>query len=237
MLRCHSLSGGGRSCVAVDSDHNGGQYIDNIPWCTQVNISQLSLAYLNATNDEKPKMLNRILETTGRHKHGKTRGSTGTGQGLDHQVSAGQVFGRVWNWTNPYVRSQPRPLAGSANPFLTLVPTTEQMNRQILKLEFWAIVLCIWYHHMRMAPQGDVTSYNHSCMKTIAKGNLWHYQSGNLAALNNHVSNKNSVIVCVSRQAWPEDPTVTSLHCSTNEKKQALAAIHSQTLPAKNNSK
>jgi hypothetical protein len=42
------------------------------------------------------------LEPTGLAKPGKPRGLSGTGPGLARQDAAGQVFGRVWNRTEPF---------------------------------------------------------------------------------------------------------------------------------------
>ena len=53
-------------------------------------------------------------------KPGETRGLTGTGPGLARQESAGRVFGRFWNRTDPFLRSKPGPLAGYPDPLLTL---------------------------------------------------------------------------------------------------------------------
>ena len=86
-----------------------------------VNILRLIVAYLNATINMKPETQNRRLEPTGLAKPGETRGLTGTGPGLARQESAGRVFGRFWNRTDPFLRSKPGPLAGYPDPLLTLV--------------------------------------------------------------------------------------------------------------------
>jgi len=85
-----------------------------------VNILRLTVAYLNATINVKPETQNRRLDPTGLAKSGETRGLTGTGPGLTHQESAGRVFGRFWNRTDPFLRSKPGPLAGYPDPLLTL---------------------------------------------------------------------------------------------------------------------
>ena len=87
-----------------------------------VNILRLTVAYLNATINVKPETQNRRLDPTGIAKPGETRGLTGTGPGLARQESAGRVFGRFWNRTDPFLRSKPGPLAGYPDPLLTLVP-------------------------------------------------------------------------------------------------------------------
>jgi len=51
------------------------------------------------------------------------------------------------------------------------------------------------------------------------------------------LSTNNGVMTEIRRQAWPEDPIINSSHCSGNEQNQALPAIHSETLPVKNNLK
>ena len=69
----------------------------------------------------KPETQNRRLEPTGPGKHGETRRLMGTGPNLARQESAGQVFGRVRNRTDPFLRSEPGPLAGYPDPLPTLV--------------------------------------------------------------------------------------------------------------------
>jgi len=53
-------------------------------------------------------------------KPGETCGLMGMGPGLARQESAGRVSGRVWNRTDPFLRSKPGPLAGYPDPLLTL---------------------------------------------------------------------------------------------------------------------
>jgi len=53
MLHWCSFSGCGRVHVSVCFDHEGGQYIKNNQWFTNVNILQLTVAYLNATRDSE----------------------------------------------------------------------------------------------------------------------------------------------------------------------------------------
>jgi len=60
------------------------------------------------------------LEPMGLAKPGKSHGLAGKGTGLACQEAAGQVFGVVWNRTDPVLRSKPGPLVGSPDPFLTL---------------------------------------------------------------------------------------------------------------------
>jgi hypothetical protein len=60
------------------------------------------------------------LEPTGLAKPGETRWLTGTGPGLACQESAGRVFERFWNRTDPFLPPIPRPLAGYPDPLLTL---------------------------------------------------------------------------------------------------------------------
>src|SRR5882757_6105835 len=86
-----------------------------------VNILRLKVAYLNETINVKPKTQNRRFDPTGLAKPGETRGLTGTGPGLARQESAGRVFGRFWNRTDPFLRSKPGPLVGYPDPLLTLV--------------------------------------------------------------------------------------------------------------------
>jgi hypothetical protein len=91
-----------------------------------VNILRLTVAYLNATINVKPETQNRRLQPTGLAKPGETRGLTGTGPGLARQESAGRVFGRFWNRTDPFLPSKPGQLAGYPDPLLTLSPSKKQ---------------------------------------------------------------------------------------------------------------
>ena len=52
-------------------------------------------------------------------KHGKTRRLMGTGLGLARPDPAGQVFGRLWNRTEPFLWTEPWPLAGHLDQLLT----------------------------------------------------------------------------------------------------------------------
>jgi len=85
-----------------------------------VNILRLTFAYLNTTINVKPETQNWRLEATGQAQPGETRGLTGRGPGLARQESAGRVFGRFRNRTDPFLRSKPGPLAGYPDPLLTL---------------------------------------------------------------------------------------------------------------------
>jgi len=84
---------------------------------------------------EKPENHNRRLEPTGRAKSGKTRGLTGQWMGLAHQDTAGQVFGWVWNWTEPLLQPNPGPLAGFPDSLLTLL---------LIALD-WTLPACLTY--------------------------------------------------------------------------------------------
>jgi len=74
---------------------------------------RLTVAYLNATINVKPKPQNRRLEPTGLAKPGETHGLTGKGPGLACQQSAGWVFGRFWNRTDPFLLSKPGPVTNT----------------------------------------------------------------------------------------------------------------------------
>jgi hypothetical protein len=106
-----------------------------------VNILRLSVAYLNATINVKPEMLNRSLEPTGVAKPGETRMLTVTGLGLAHQQSAYRVFGRVWNGTDGYLQSEPGLLAGHPNLLLTRSTCcmTKNFTKRYTTWEYWAV--------------------------------------------------------------------------------------------------
>jgi len=52
------------------------------------------------------------------------------GPGLARQDAAGRVFGRFWNRTEPFFRSEPGPLAGYPDPLLTLVQTSASNHKK-----------------------------------------------------------------------------------------------------------
>jgi len=86
-------------------------------------------------------MQNRRLELTGLGELGKSRRLTGTGSGLACQEAAGQVFGRVWNQTDPFLWSKPGPLAGYSDPLLTLaIRGLERESPELppRRLQWWA---------------------------------------------------------------------------------------------------
>ena len=70
---------------------------------------------------EKPETQDRRLELMGPVKSGKTYRFTVTCLGLASQEAAGLVFARVLDWSDPFLRSKPRPLAGYPDPLLTIV--------------------------------------------------------------------------------------------------------------------
>ena len=96
---------------------------------------RLTVAYLNATVNVKPKTQNRGLAPTGLPKPGGTRRLMGTGLGCFRLESAGWGFGRVWNRIYPVVRFKSRPLACYPDPFLTL-DNTERSPNHFGTLEF-----------------------------------------------------------------------------------------------------
>jgi len=75
------------------------------------------------------------LDPTGLGKPSKTSGLTGTGPGLAHQDVAGLVFERVWNRNEPFYGSQPGPLAGYPDPFLTLSARSREETGSRTELE------------------------------------------------------------------------------------------------------
>jgi len=58
----------------------------------------------------------------------------GTSRGLASQEAAGWVSRLVWNWTGPFLRSQPWQLAGYLDLLLTVVKTGGSINIQRLKV-------------------------------------------------------------------------------------------------------
>jgi hypothetical protein len=78
---------------------------------------------MTAIINRKSEKGNQILEPTGLAKPSKTHGLTCTGMGLARKEAQGQVFGRVWNQAEPFVRANPALLAGYPDRLLTLAAT------------------------------------------------------------------------------------------------------------------
>ena len=116
-----SFSGCGRVYASVHFDHKHSQYIENKLWCTNVNILWLSVVYLSAIINMKPNTQNWRLAPKGLAKHGETRWLMHTGQGSASQESGGWVIGWVWNWTDPFFWSKPKPLVGYPDLLLILL--------------------------------------------------------------------------------------------------------------------
>jgi len=83
---------------------------------------------------ETPKNENQVFEPTGLAKLHKTRGLMGTGMGFTCEEAVGQVFGRVWNQTDPVLQSKPGLLVGYPDTLLTLVT---------YNIAFLGIIICI----------------------------------------------------------------------------------------------
>jgi hypothetical protein len=65
-------------------------------------------------------MQNLISEHTGIAKQGKTGGFAGTGRGFARPEAAGRACAWFWNYTNAFLRSEPRPVPYCLDPLLTL---------------------------------------------------------------------------------------------------------------------
>jgi hypothetical protein len=119
MLCWRSLSGCGRARVSIHFDHWGGHDIENGLWCSDVNFLQSTVSYLDATINQKSKMGIRRLEPRGIAKSGNRPGLSGTGLGLGRQQSARWDDRCVTSRTEPFVQSNPGPLAGYLEPLRT----------------------------------------------------------------------------------------------------------------------
>jgi len=85
----------------------------------------------------KPETQNRRLDPTGLAKPGETRRLMGTGPGLARQELADRVSGRIWNWTDPFLRSKPGPLAGYPDPLLSV-----GVNLEAMMVRTWRVESC-----------------------------------------------------------------------------------------------
>jgi len=120
MLRWRPFSECCKARISIGLDHEGGHYIENERWHTNVNTLHSTVAHLNATINVKPETLNWRLGPTGLTKPGETRWLTGTCPSLARQESVDWVFGWVSNWTDLSLRSKPGLLAGYPELLLTL---------------------------------------------------------------------------------------------------------------------
>jgi hypothetical protein len=77
---------------------------------------QLTVPYLNAMVNVKPKTQNSRLELTCQAKPSETCRLMGTGPGLVYKASAGGVGGQVGNQTDSGLWSTTGPIAGSPDP-------------------------------------------------------------------------------------------------------------------------
>jgi hypothetical protein len=111
MLRWCSFLECSRACKSGHFTPQGSQYVKNQLWWTNGNISQLSVAYLNATIHVRPEMHIRRLEPTGEAKPDGTHSLTGTDTSLACYESVGWVFKWDRNWTHPIWWSKPELLA------------------------------------------------------------------------------------------------------------------------------
>jgi len=109
---------------------------------------------------------------------------TGTGPGLAHQDAAGRVFGRFWNRTEPFFRSEPGPLAGYPDPLLTLITVNvESVNRSA---DYWILDTGATNHvtgnrhlfeifHPMGKAQHDVKTANNSFVDAEGSGTITFY--------------------------------------------------------------
>jgi len=81
----------------------------------------------------KAETQNRRSKLIGLDTAGKTLRFTGPGLGLAQHKSAGRMFGWVWDWTYPCLRSKPRPLTGCRDPLLTLIWSVQR----VMQLDEW----------------------------------------------------------------------------------------------------
>jgi hypothetical protein len=99
--------------------HQGGKYVENETWRTNVNIVRLPVAYLNASKNVWPETQNQRLEPTGLTQPGATRGVMCTCPDVARQESVGRVFRRVWNRSDTFLQSKAGQLAGYPDLLLT----------------------------------------------------------------------------------------------------------------------
>ena len=121
-LHWRSFSGSGRAHGCIRFDHSGGHYIKNKQWHTNVNISRLTVLYLNATMNSETRNPQLEIGTDGSPL--AKPGNTPDWQVwiLDWPVpeSGCRAVGPVWNRTDTYLRTTSGPLAGYPDPLLSL---------------------------------------------------------------------------------------------------------------------
>ena len=144
--RSHSTSGCNREHVSACFDYKGSQWNKQRHWCTKVNISRMTVEYLNATIKRKPRNESRRSKLMGLVKPGQICRLTAKGTGLARQDTACRVFGPVWNQPEPFFQSNPGPLSGYPDPLLTpeVVVILSQVSMPITEAKTLIMGLCHW---------------------------------------------------------------------------------------------
>jgi len=95
--------------------------------------------------------------------------------------------------------------------------------------------LRIWYHDMRMAWTGGAMPWTYSCVNTITKREFVALSMSRLSSSRRQTITQTMCHGSIQKASltWSSDDVRTDF-VPDNEKNQALAAIHSQTSPAKN---
>lgn len=103
----HSFSRCGRVCEYARFANQGGEYVENNLWSSDVNMLWLTVALQNTTTNVTPERQNNWLEPTGLANLGKTHWLAGSSAHLDRQEFACRDFRRVWKHTNPVLSAEP----------------------------------------------------------------------------------------------------------------------------------
>jgi len=134
MLRGRSFSGCGRALVSVYFVHQGGQYIENKQWCTNVNTLRLRVAYLNATINSKTRNAEQEFGTDRSSQHLQNPQVDGYESGLGQPRGSGLGFWTGLEPNGPVFRVQirtarmlPEPLAGFPDPLLPLCGIVDRL--------------------------------------------------------------------------------------------------------------
>jgi hypothetical protein len=114
-----SFGGCGRAYFAVFVDDDGGQYILNGQWCTNVNILGSTVASLNVTINSETWNVQLEIGTDWSSQIQQNISVDMYGSRIGRPGSSGQNCSRFWNRTDLFLLFKPGLLVGYPNPLLT----------------------------------------------------------------------------------------------------------------------
>jgi len=153
-LHWRSFPWWGREQVSPSFDYKGVQYIQKEQQCTIVNILRFTVGYLNATINRTTLNVEPEIGPDGSSPTWRNPSVDEYAAGLDCHEAACPVFGWVKYRTEPFIWSQPGPLAGYLDPLLTLIQakTDFQRHKEANKINIWCGSTLVESNEISMPP-------------------------------------------------------------------------------------